>query len=184
MNGIELNGTLDVVLLGFRATLAIVIFMHGYNHLFGPGGVDGTARWFGGLGFRPPRVHALMSGYLELALGVGLAVGLFNALACAGLVGIMAVAGLTHHRSNGFFIFREGYEYVLVVAVAAVALAAVGPGSWSLDSVLGLVDYSDTQSPGLAGGLGALIAAGGGSLGAAALLVFGWRPVAKQDVAA
>src|SRR5690349_22368201 len=140
MNGIEITHTMDVVLLGFRCTLGVMIFLHGLNHLWGPGGVDGTARWFASIGFRPAKVHALMSGATELSVGLGLVVGLLVPFACAALIGTMVVAGWAAHRPNGFFIFRDGYEYVLVVAVAAVALAAVGPGTFSLDSVVGLID--------------------------------------------
>ena len=167
---------MDVVLLGLRLTLGVMIFLHGWNHLFGPGGVDGTAGWFASLGFRPAKVCALMSGYVELAVAVGLVVGLLTPVACAGLVGTMFVAGWTAHRPNGFFIFKDGYEYVLVVAVAAIALAAFGPGTWSMDNVIGLVDYENPGAVGLGGGLGALIAAAGGLAGGILLLVVHWRP--------
>lgn len=176
MNGLDITGGVDIVLLALRCALGAMIFLHGWNHLFGAGGVEGTARWFGGLGFRPARLHALMSGVVELTAGVGLLVGLLTPFACAALVGTMLVAGWTAHRPNGFFIFRDGYEYVLLVAVAAIAVATVGPGTWSLDSVLGLVDYQDPAAPGLVGGLGALIAAGAGLVGGALLLMLGWRP--------
>jgi len=182
VNGIEITGGMDIVLLGFRCTLGAMFFLHGYNHLFGSGGVSGTARWFGGLGFRPPRVHALMSGFLELAVGAGLVAGFLTPLCCAALIGTMIVAGLIAHRPNGFFVFRDGYEYVLVVAVTAVALAAVGPGTLSLDSALGLVDYGDVSDSGLLGVTGAALAAGGGALGAALLLGFGWRPIPVEEV--
>lgn len=181
MNGIEIGTGADVVLLGFRCTLGVMIFLHGYNHLWGSGGVEGTARWFGSLGFRPAKVHALMSGTVELGVGVALVLGLLTPLACAALIGTMVVAGWTAHRPNGFFIFRDGYEYVLVVAVAAVALATIGPGTFSVDALVGLADYSPgLDGNGLLGGDGALVAALGGLLGGVSLLVLGWRPVADD----
>lgn len=181
MNGIEITGAIDVVLLAFRCTLGVMIFLHGYNHLWGAGGIEGTARWFGGLGFRPAKVHALMSGVVELAVGVALVIGLLTPLACAALIGTMVVAGWTAHRPNGFFIFRDGYEYVLVVAIAAVVLATFGPGTVSLDSLIGLASYDDPLNNGLIGGEGALIATVGGLLGGALLLAFGWRPVRATE---
>ena len=59
-----------------------------------------------------------------------LIVGFLTPLAAAGVVGVMTVALITNHLKNGFFIFRpgEGYEYVLNLAVAALALGALGPG--------------------------------------------------------
>ena len=181
MNAIEITPGLDVVLLVFRCSLGAVLFLHGYNHLWGPGGLEGTARWFGSLGFRPARLHAFLSGAVELAIAVGFVLGLLTPLACAALVGTMLAAGWTDHRPNGFFMFRNGYEYVLVFALTAVALAAIGPGTLSVDSALGIVDYGDRSSAGLMGVAGALVAAGLGVGSGAALLAVGWRPVAKAE---
>ncbi|MCW2620618.1 MAG: hypothetical protein JWL64_220 [Frankiales bacterium] len=177
------DGWVDFALLLFRVTLGGMIAMHGYNHLYGPGGVDGTARWFGSMGFHPARVHALMSGYTELAAGASLILGLFTPLGAAALIGTMSVAGWVAHRPNGFFIFKDGYEYVLVVAVAALTLATVGPGALSLDYAFGIVDYTDSSSLGLAGMTGFLIALVGGLGGAIGLLVTGWKPVPKTPPA-
>src|SRR4051794_39131195 len=109
----------DAAVFAVRVVLGVMIGLHGRNHLFGKGGVDGTANWFASLGFKPARVHALMSGYVELAAGAGLVAGFLCGFAAGALIGTMAVAGWAAHRPNGFFIFRDGYEYVLVVAVAA-----------------------------------------------------------------
>ncbi|GAB3760982.1 DoxX family protein [Nocardioides ginsengisegetis] len=181
MNGLEITTGMDVVLLLFRGALGIVMFLHGYNHLWGPGGLEGTARWFGGLGFRPAKLHAFLSGVVELAIAVGLVFGFLFPLSCAALIGVMVAAGWTDHRPNGFFMFRNGYEYVLVFGLTAVALAAIGPGSLSFDSAIGLVDYGDPADPGLLGLPGALIAGTVGVASGALLLVFGWREVPKTD---
>lgn len=42
------------------------------------------------------------------------------------------------HWPKGFFVQNGGYEYNLVLAVAALAIAAVGPGTFSVDHLLGL----------------------------------------------
>ena len=73
----------------------------------------------------------------------------------------MAVAGIAAHRRNGFFVFRDGFEYVLMIAVVSTALAAIGPGKASLDHAAGI---NFTGTPGI---LTALIA----GLGGAALLL-------------
>lgn len=154
------------------------MIMHGKNHLWGTGGVEGTARWFASLGFRPAKVHALMSGYGELAAGAALILGFFTAFACASVIGTMCVAGWAAHRPNGFFIFRDGYEYVLVIGVAALALAILGPGGTALDCSFGIVGYDDPGSAGLVGRTGGLISLLGGTGGAALLLLTSWRPAA------
>jgi putative oxidoreductase len=174
------EGAFDLALLLVRVTLGAVMIMHGKNHLWGKGGVDGTARWFASLGFKPARVHALMSGYGELAAGAALILGFFTPFACATVIGTMCVAGWAAHRPNGFFIFRDGYEYVLVIGVAALALAILGPGGMSLDASFGIVDYDDPSDGGLVGRTGGLLALIGGVGGAAVLLATSWRPVAKN----
>jgi putative oxidoreductase len=164
-------GDMDVAGLILRAGLAVVMLAHGWNHLLGPGGVAGTARWFESMGLRPPRAHALASGITELAAGAGLALGLLTSVHCGAVVGVMTVALVTAHRSNGFFIFRpgQGWEYVGFLALTAVAVAVLGPGSTSLDGVLGIADDLD-------GAAGLALSAGLGMAGAAGLLVACWRP--------
>jgi putative oxidoreductase len=173
--------TFDLAMLVLRATLGGMIAMHGWNHLFGKGGVEGTTRWFASLGFRPARLHALMSGWVELAAGAGLIAGFLTAPAAAALIGTMTVAGWAAHRPHGFFIFRDGYEYVLVVAVAAFALAVLGPGEFSLDNAFGIVSYHPADTSGLLGRAGGALAAIGGLGGGALLLVTGWRPVRETE---
>lgn len=156
-----------VGLLLIRLSLGATLLMHGWNHWLGGGKIPGTAGWFESLGLRPGVFQAWASVLTELAAGLGLIVGLLTPVACAATVGVMAVAGIVAHRPNGFFVFRDGYEYVLMIAVFAVALGAIGPGAASLDHVL------DIEITGLAGFLIALL---GGFGGAALLLATTWRP--------
>ena len=50
----------------------------------------------------------------------------------------MAVAIAKVHGPKGFFVQNGGYEYNLVLVIAALAVVALGPGAYSLDHVLGL----------------------------------------------
>lgn len=159
----------DTALLVLRLLVGVTMVAHGYNHMLGPGGVEGTSRWFASMGLRPPKVHATLSGVGEMASGVALAVGLLTPIAAAFVVGTMVVAGVTVHRKNGFFVFKEGYEYVLFLAVVSVVIGLLGAGVVSVDHVLGW----DTT---LRGSVGAGIAAGGGIVGAVVLLAACWRP--------
>lgn len=54
----------------------------------------------------------------------------------------MAVAWITNHLRNGFFIFRpgEGWEYVMMLTVCGLTISAVGAGQWSLDHALNIFD--------------------------------------------
>jgi putative oxidoreductase len=123
----------DLGLLALRCVVGVVMLAHGINHVIGGGRIPGTARWFESLGMRPGRLHAWLASGTEIAAGVLLVLGLLTPLAAAGVVGVLVVAWITNHRGNGFFIFRpgEGWEYVMTLTVVALAIGAVGPGSWS-----------------------------------------------------
>jgi putative oxidoreductase len=157
-------------LLVFRFGLGIVFLAHGYNHIFGGGKIAGTARWFDSLGIRPGVLHAWTASLTELGAGTLLLLGLATPLACAGIIGTMAVAWIANHLRNGFFIFRpgEGYEYVMTLTLAAIGLSGTGPGEWSLDHELGWF-----YPPGWLG-LGIALIVGLG--GAGGLLAVFWRP--------
>lgn len=154
-------------LLAVRLVLGAVMIVHGLNHWRGGGGIDGTARWFGGLDLRRPRLQAWLSVGTEVGAGTLLLLGLCTPLACAAVVSVMLVAGLLAHRRNGFFVFKDGYEYVLVLAVISLALAAWGPGDYAVDTAAGIE---------VTGWAGAGLAAGLAAVGTAGLLGAFWRP--------
>jgi putative oxidoreductase len=169
----QTNG-INLALLLLRVTIGVTILLHGYNHIWGGGKIQGTAGWFESLGMKPGILHAWLASVTELVCGVLLIVGFLTPLAAAGVVGVMVVAFVTNHRPNGFFIFRpgEGYEYVLNLAVAATALAGLGAGEWSID---GAIDLD------LAGLKGLAIVAVAGVGGALVLLAVAWRPPHKAE---
>lgn len=156
----------DAAALALRAVLGPTLFVHGWNKVAGPGGLKGTTGWFESLGLHPAAVHARMAAGTEMAAGVGLALGLANPLPAAA-VGLMAVAARTDHRGKGFFVFKGGWEYTGVVAGAAVALATLGHGRFSLDGVLGRRSDGPAQ---------AMIATALGGAAAAVLLKACYRP--------
>jgi putative oxidoreductase len=114
------------------------------------------------IGLRPSRLHAWLAALSELGGGLLIALGLVTAVGGAALIAVMTAAVLTVHLRNGFFATNNGYEYNLVLAVAAFALAGIGPGDWSLDNVLD-IHMSGTGwalgvlGAGVLGGLGAVL---------------------------
>ena len=126
----------DVGLLILRVVLGLTMAAHGYNKFFGGGRIPGTAGWFESIGMKPGTFHARVAATTEMAAGLGLAVGLLTPIPAAGFVSLMLVAAWTVHRANGFFIVKEGWEYNLVLAMAAVAVATLGAGKLSLDYAL------------------------------------------------
>jgi putative oxidoreductase len=72
---------------------------------------------------------------VEFLGGLALVLGLFARWA-AGLLAInMAVALLTVHLKGGFFV-PEGFEFVLTLLAACLALACLGSGALSVDAAL------------------------------------------------
>lgn len=164
---------IDVAMLLLRVWAGVVMVAHGLNHARS---LEGTARWFAKVGFRSPQVNARVSAAGELAIGAGLLAGLFTSPAAAGLVATMLVAFWSIHRFAGFFVFHrpdEGYEYVTTLAVMALVIAIVGPGSVSLDAVIGIDDDLD-------GWVGAGIVALGLLAGAGQLATF-WRRPEREE---
>lgn len=155
----------DVVMAGFRVVFGLVFAAHGWAKRFSGGGIAGTAGWFDSMGMRPGKLHANLASSMEMLTGVLLAVGLLTSFASAGIVGIMIVAGWTVHRSEGFFIVGNGWEYTFIVGLIAVAIAGLGPGRWSIDYGLGIADdlngwagLAIAIALGIAGGVGQIAA--------------------------
>ena len=89
------------------------------------------------VGFPPGQRHALMPGLAETCGGLLLALGFLTPLAAALLCSVMLVAAISVHIEKGFFITNGGYEYTFVLGIAALTLAFTGPGSLSVDALVG-----------------------------------------------
>ena len=165
---------IDLALFLLRLGVGIVMLAHGIRHIFGGGKIAGTARWFGSMGMKMPMLQAWLASLTEIGAGALLVLGLLTPFGGAGVVGVMAVAWIINHLKNGFFIFNkgEGYEYVMTLLLCGVALGTVGPGGWSLDDALDIVDD-------LSGSTGLLISLGAGGVGALLLLAAFWRPAQR-----
>jgi putative oxidoreductase len=163
------NPPVIIALFLVRVVVGITMILHGYNHWRGGGKIAGTARWFSGLGLRFGTLQAWMSVVTELGAGLLLIIGLATPLACAAVISVMLIAGLLAHRKNGFFVFRDGYEYVLLLSVAALALATLGPGRVSVDDAAGIM---------ITGWAGGGIALGVAVVATAGLLATFYRPKA------
>lgn len=159
----------NVGLLTLRVVFGLSLAYHGYNKFFGPGGLGGTAKWFGGIGMRWPRWQARLAATTEVGSGVLMAVGFLTPLAAAGMIGVMTVAIAVAHWKVGFFIFKpdQGWEYCASIAATAFVIAMVGPGRWSLDHAAGINWHGWT---------GALVAGVAGIGGAITQLAVSYRP--------
>ncbi|MBW0106372.1 DoxX family protein [Pseudonocardia sp. KRD291] len=131
-----MNGS-EVAQLVLRAVVGSTMIAHGVHHART---LSGTAGWFESIGFRRPREQAMASAVVEVGSGGALLLGAATPLAASAVVGTMAVAARAVHAENGFFITSEGYEYVVMVSAASLALGALGSGPVSVDRLLGVPD--------------------------------------------
>lgn len=162
----------DTGLLILRLCLGLTLAAHGFNKFFGGGRIPGTARWFESIGMKPGMLHARIAATTEVAAGLGLAAGLLTPIPAAGFVALMLVAAWTVHRPNGFFIVKEGWEYNLVLALSAVAVATIGAGRFSLDWLIFGHNWCD-------GWAGLVISVALGLAGAIGQLLIFYRPPIK-----
>jgi putative oxidoreductase len=127
-------------LLLLRLVLGVTLAGHGAQKLFGVfggGGLKATGSGFGMLRFRAPALMAFLAGLGEFGGGLLFAAGLVTPFAALALAAVMLIAIFTVHIKNGFWAGKNGYEYNLLIWSGAVAVAAIGPGRFSLDHALG-----------------------------------------------
>lgn len=152
---------MKIARLLLRLIMGALFFGHGTQKLrgwFGGQGLDATAGMFEQLGLRPGRRNAIASGLAEAGGGAGLALGLATPFAAASVIGSMIIAIHRVHLKNGPWIANQGYEYNLVLILAAALVAELGPGPVSVDHLLG------TERSGVGWGLAALAMGGAGAV--------------------
>jgi len=119
-----------------RVVVGVVFLVHGYQKLFlmGLGGVTGFFAQIGAplLGITAPLVSVL-----EFSGGLALILGLFTLPVALLLAADMLGAMLSVHLPAGFSVAEGGYEFVLTLFAASLALALTGPGSYALGAVFG-----------------------------------------------
>lgn len=125
----------DTGLLIGRAAVGVIFIMHGWKKLTDTGHAE-VSKGFDQLGIPLPDLAALYAIWVELIGGVALIAGVLVPVAGVLIALDMAGAYWYVHMDKGFFANEGGYEYVLVLAAAALLLALTGAGRFSLDAVL------------------------------------------------
>ncbi len=124
----------SIGLTALRIVLGVVFTAHGAQKF--AQGIPGVAQGFAGMGVPLAEVAAPVVAGLELIGGVLLVLGVATRVAGLLLAVDMVVAGLLAHATAGFFAQDGGFEYVLVLAVASLAVALTGPGRFSVDALV------------------------------------------------
>ena len=122
-----------------RIVAGLTFMAHGSQKLFGwfgGAGLTGVAQWMESIGLAPGYLMALAAGSAEFLGGLALLVGLLVRPASLVLACTMAVAIVTVHLANGFFMNNNGYEFALALLAICVALLIEGAGRVSVDGLL------------------------------------------------
>jgi putative oxidoreductase len=130
-------------LLLLRIAVGSIMAAHGAQKLFGwwgGPGMSGTAGMCSSLAYRAPFLMACGLAAAELGGGLSLATGFLTPLGALAVTVVMLNAIYVIHWPKGFFNGNGGYEFNLLIAASAVALAAIGPGRFSIDDRLGWDD--------------------------------------------
>lgn len=146
-----------------RLALAIVVFPHGAQKLFG---------LFGGYGFQGtmdfltsqvglPSFVALLVILIEAIASLFILAGFLTRVSAFGIFGLFVGVAAKIHLANGFFMNwggnqkGEGIEYFLLLLGLALTLIINGGGKWSLDSVISKKEEKDFSNQKLATGVAA-----------------------------
>ncbi|WP_067139691.1 DoxX family protein [Microtetraspora malaysiensis] len=123
-----------VALLIGRVGIGVIFLVHGWQKLTAMG-LPGTTAFFEQIGIPLPGLAAPAVTVLELAGGAALILG--AALPVAGTLLALDMLGAIAfvHGGNGFTVDKGGYEFVLALAVAAVAIGFSGGGTLALDTL-------------------------------------------------
>lgn len=118
-----------------RVILGFLFAAHGWQK-FNEWTIAGTQAAFTQMGVPVANVSAPLVAGLELAGGIALILGVLTRVVAALLAINMIGALFLVHASAGVFADKGGYELVLLLGAAALALALTGAGRVSVDHVL------------------------------------------------
>ncbi|TDE29084.1 DoxX family protein [Nonomuraea mesophila] len=125
-----------IVLLLARIAIGVIFIVHGYQK-FATMGIAGTTKFFESVGIPLAGVAAPAVATLEvvggLALIAGAALPIVGSLLALNMLGAIVFV----HGANGFGAGEGGYEFVLALAAASLAIGFSGGGAFALDRVLG-----------------------------------------------
>lgn len=82
-----------------------------------------------------PGVFAYILAYGELVFGAMMIIGLLTHWVAKYHVIVALVALFTVHISKGFFVSSGGYEFILLILAASLAILFSGPGKYSVDKM-------------------------------------------------
>ena len=118
-----------------RVVTGFLFAAHGWQK-FNEFTIAGTQASFAQMGVPAANLVAPVTATLELLGGIALILGVLTRVFAALLAVTMLGALFLVHASAGVFVATGGYELVLILAAAALAVALVGAGKVSVDKAL------------------------------------------------
>ncbi|MGO4122340.1 DoxX family protein [Arthrobacter sp. YAF16] len=132
MNQPTLTTTARIIL---RVVTGFLFAAHGWQK-FSEFTIPGTQAAFAQMGVPAANLVAPAVATLELAGGIALILGVLTRVFALLLAVDMLGALFLVHASAGIFVVAGGYELVLILAAAALAVALVGAGRVSVDGAV------------------------------------------------
>ncbi len=136
MNISTWNRNQPLAMTVLRVVTGIIFLLHGWQKI-SVFGVAGFTGFLTQLGIPAASLAAVVVIAVELIGGLALILGLGTRFVAIPLAINMLVALFTVHLAAGFFVSDNGYEFVLLLLAASVALAIGGSGAFALDNMLG-----------------------------------------------
>ena len=125
----------DAVLLASRVLVGVIMIAHGWQKVADKG-LDATAAGWASNGIPFPQFSAVFAAAAEIGGGLLLILGFLTPLAGLAITVVLFGAFWFVHRGAGLFVREGGWELVAALGCAALMLAVVGPGRFSLDEVV------------------------------------------------
>jgi putative oxidoreductase len=133
---------MSVGILLLRLALAIILVAHSSQKTLGwfhGLGIEQQSAWFANLGLRPGRPFVTVAATAEVLAAASIATGFLTPLGALLAAGTMIVAGMTMHLNAGrIWNAAGGGEYPYMLAIVAIVIAFIGPGSISIDHLITL----------------------------------------------
>lgn len=123
-----------IALLLARLALGFIFIAHGWEKL-AVSGIAETATYLRSEGVPFPWLSALGTAILELVGGVALVLGLLLPVFGTLFVLDMLGAFIFVHANKGIFVSTDGFELVLGLAAASLAIAFTGGGALAVDNL-------------------------------------------------
>jgi putative oxidoreductase len=134
----------DVLLLAARLLVSFVMLAHVWDTFVGTG-FTGTTTAFSNFGIPIAIVATAFTLVAELIGSILLASGIFVTWASGAITFVMAGAVYFVHAPHGVFVKNGGWELVGMIIAVCLAIAANGPGRYSLDHLI--FDRKVTEPP-------------------------------------